>query len=187
MLKLFTKMVKQKNSTVTLHFQKFLLILDLILFVFLQYFARLATPTAPRPPQITQPSLSSHIAAPYAAQDFPVVATHNHLSCSLRNSYTLRLPSLSINHPPKIFCQQSAAVRRYLSPTLRGVQPLQTIAKKALPPSFRSSAQSAAARCSASANNCQEGLAALPLIECSICLDTVVYRKAAVRSRVPTR
>uniref|UniRef100_A0A0E0R6Y4 Uncharacterized protein n=1 Tax=Oryza rufipogon TaxID=4529 RepID=A0A0E0R6Y4_ORYRU len=32
---------------------------------------RLATPTAPRPPQITQPSLSSHIAAPYAAQDLP--------------------------------------------------------------------------------------------------------------------
>lgn len=71
MLKLFTKMVKQKNSTVTLHFQKFLLILDLILFVFLQYLARLATPTAPRPPQIMQPSLSSHIAAPYAAQDLP--------------------------------------------------------------------------------------------------------------------
>uniref|UniRef100_A0A0E0EJG9 Uncharacterized protein n=1 Tax=Oryza meridionalis TaxID=40149 RepID=A0A0E0EJG9_9ORYZ len=117
----------------------------------------------------------------------PVVATHNHLSCSLRNSYTLRLRSLSINHPPKIFCQQSAAIRRYLSPTLRGVQPLQTIAKKALPPSLRSSAQSAAARCSASANNCQEGLAALPLIECSICLDTVVYGKAAVRSRVPTQ
>uniref|UniRef100_A0A0E0QG37 Dienelactone hydrolase domain-containing protein n=1 Tax=Oryza rufipogon TaxID=4529 RepID=A0A0E0QG37_ORYRU len=76
----------------------------------------------------------------------PVVATHNHLRRSLRYRNTLRLPSLSISHPPKIFCQQSAAVRRYLSPTLRGVQPLQTIAKKALPPSLRLSAQSASTR-----------------------------------------
>uniref|UniRef100_A0A0E0L3S2 40S ribosomal protein S6 n=1 Tax=Oryza punctata TaxID=4537 RepID=A0A0E0L3S2_ORYPU len=42
-------------------------------------------------------------------------------------------------------------------------------------------------RSTTSSNHDGEGLATLPLIECSICLDTVVYGKAAVWSRVPPR
>ena len=71
------------------------------------------TPTAPRPPEIMLPSLSSiPIAVPYA----PPLSPHtcSHLRSSLRNRHTLCISPLSISRLPTIIRQRSAAVHHDL-------------------------------------------------------------------------